>query len=263
MNIIDALILGIIQGITEWLPISSEGMVSLFLTSRGMPLNAAIPLAIFLHTGTLLAAAIYFRSEIRDILSDLPDHFKRQDTGSKSVINFLIISTFFTGVVGLPVLLFSLNELDFNGKEAMAFIGVLLIVTGLLQKKGELTEIREKEITTNDSIIVGILQGFAAMPGLSRSGLTTSGLLLRKYDAGKSLRLSFLMSIPAVFVAEIGLGIMEQITFDGNSIIMVATSFIVGYLTIGALINITKRVRFSKFCILLGVLSILPLFFSV
>jgi len=260
MNTTDAIILGIIQGIFEWLPVSSEGMTTLYLIAKNHTLEEAIPISIWLHTGTLLAAALYFRKDIISILKNMPAYLRRRthNTDIGKTTTFLIISTAATAIVGFPILLYSLNKLNFSGTQATALIGILLILTGLLQKKSQKKDITEKKITIADSIIVGVLQGFSAMPGLSRSGLTTSGLLLRRYDAKKALKLSFLMSIPAVFAAEIGLGLMGRINIDTNSLIAITTSFAVGYLTIGALIRFAQKIRFWKFCILLGILSLVP-----
>lgn len=265
MDLTDAIILGIIQGFFEWLPVSSEGMTSLYLTMNNHSLKEAIPISIWLHTGTLLAATLYFRKDLKAILKNIPTYLKKSSkkTETDATTTFLIISTITTGIIGFPILLYSLDKLDFKGTEATAFIGILLILTGLLQRKTEKKEKKEKNITIKDSILIGILQGFSAMPGLSRSGLTTSGLLLRKYDSKKALRLSFLMSIPTIFIAEIGLNLMEIITIDTNSIIAITISFITGYMTIGILINFAQKISFSRFCILLGILSLLPFILNI
>ena len=257
MNITDAIILGIIQGIFEWLPVSSEGMTTLYLIARNYTLQEAIPISIWLHTGTLLAAAIYFRKDLKTILKNIPDYLKKKPTQTTRITTFLIISTACTGIVGLPILLYSLDKLNFSGAHATAFIGILLIFTGIIQKNTK-NNPKEKKITITDSIITGILQGFSAMPGISRSGITTAGLMLRKHSAKESLKLSFLMSIPAVFAAEIGLSLMNKITIDINSLIAITISFITGYATIGALIQFAQKVRFWKFCIFLGILNIIP-----
>jgi undecaprenyl-diphosphatase len=93
-------------------------------------------------------------------------------------------------------------------------------------------------------------------PGISRSGITVSVLLLRNYDARSALKLSFLMSIPAVLAAEVGLALLDRITLDAYSLISVVISFVFGMLTIDALLKIGRRINFGNFCIFLGVLSI-------
>jgi undecaprenyl-diphosphatase len=109
-------------------------------------------------------------------------------------------------------------------------------------------------------VIVGIIQAFAVLPGLSRSGLTTSTLLIRKHDPEYALKLSFLMSIPAVLVAEIGLIIMQKAVFDIYSLVAILVSFLLGLLTLGSLLKIAQRINFGYFCIFLGLISILAIF---
>jgi len=259
----EALILGIIQGISEWLPISSEGMTSLVMINFfGKSLAEALPISIWLHVGTMLAAIVFFRKDIIGILRNIPRYAKRQslEKNVNATMTFLIISTILTGIIGLPLILFAVGFTDFSGKAATALIGAFLIITGILQRKAAGREELLKRIGNTDSIIVGIAQGFSALPGISRSGITVSVLLLRKFDAERALRLSFLMSIPAVLAAEVGLLLMDMIVFDVNSLAAIVSSFVFGLLTISALFKVAKRINFSWFCIVLGVLSIAVFF---
>lgn len=262
MELIEAVILGIVQGVTEWLPVSSEGVNSLIMVKFfGRGLVDAVSIAVWLHAGTLLAATVYFRSEIGKILENVPPYLKnvRADSYYSKITSFLIISTFVTGIVGLPVLLLGLTKIDFSGELATAFIGVLLIITGVIQKYVK-KPVSGKEVKLVDSIIVGCAQAFSILPGLSRSGLTVSALLLRKYRAEDALKLSFLMSIPAVLFVEIGLGLLKKIVFDAYTLLAVALSFAFGLLTIGWLMRISKELNFGNFCIFLGLLSIASMF---
>ena len=254
--------LGIFQGIVEWLPLSSEGINSLIMVNFcGKSLAEAAFYSIWLHTGTLLAAIIYFRAELVGLLRNVPSYIKnpKSDTGKNRLTTFLIVSTVLTGIIGLPILLFGISNANVSGGAATAFIGILLIFTGLLQKYSK-NSFEKKEITLLDSALLGILQAFSVLPGISRSGITTSTLLLRKYDARSALKLSFLMSIPAVFVAEVGLGALDMIVVDVYSMLSVAISFIVGLLSIGILMNVAHKINFGNFCIFLGILSLLVVF---
>ncbi|WP_407354749.1 undecaprenyl-diphosphate phosphatase [Methanolobus sp. WCC5] len=263
LTIFEAIILGIIQGIAEWLPISSQGMTTLvMLNVFDKSLADALPIAIWLHTGTLLSAVVYFREDIREIISQIPPYLKSRDIKEKkgSLITFLLITTIITGIVGLPLILLATGMGDFSGKFATALIGVLLIITGLLQiSASKRTKKREKPMIS-DSVIAGIAQGFAALPGISRSGITVSTLLLRDIEASQALRLSFLMSIPAVLAADLGMGAMGLLKFDLASLMALFFAFIFGILTIDLFIKAAKRFDFSKFCIALGILSILAYF---
>ncbi|MCD4704105.1 MAG: undecaprenyl-diphosphate phosphatase [Methanosarcinaceae archaeon] len=262
LTLVEAIILGTVQGIAEWLPISSEGMTSLVMVNVfGMTLSEAIPLAIWLHIGTLLSAVIYLRQDVMDILRDLPDYVRSFSSGSShdATITFLIISTLLTGIVGLPLMKFATGFTDFSGALATALIGVLLIATGILQKVVAKGSARKNLPEISDSVIVGVAQGFAALPGISRSGITVSALLLRKYESSKAIRLSFLMSIPTILVAEIGIGLMGLITVDRYAVVALLFAFLFGLLTIDMFLKVAERMDFSNFCIALGLLSVLVL----
>ncbi|MBU2559587.1 undecaprenyl-diphosphate phosphatase [archaeon] len=258
MELLEAVVLGVIQGVFEWLPVSSEGINSLIMVNFfGKTLLDAAVIAIWLHTGTLLAALVYFRDDMLKLFRNFPLYLKnpKKETDTNTLTSFLIISTFLTGVVGLPLFLFGIGKANISGATATALIGILLILTGLLQKYSK-KAIDKKDITKGDAALVGGLQAFSVLPGISRSGITVSVLLLRNYDARSALKLSFLMSIPAVLAAEVGLALLGRITLDAYSLVSVVISFAFGILTIDALLKIGGRINFGNFCIILGVLSI-------
>lgn len=276
LTLFEAVVIGTIQGITEWLPISSKAMTSLIMIKFfGKPLSEALPLAIWMHIGTFLASAIYFREEIKKIIKRLPAYFseaflgglsgkktglKKEENEEDSLISFLIIATCMTGIIGVPIMLFVVKKAQLSGEAATAVIGVFLILTGLLQRASTGVKSTKKLPTKEDAFIVGLGQGFAAFPGISRSGTTTGLFLFRKFDSEKSLRYSYLMSIPAVLGAEIVLQITDIVTIDLTSLLAVFFSFIFGLLTIDAFLKIARRVNFSSFCILLGLMTVLSIF---
>jgi undecaprenyl-diphosphatase len=263
MDFLEAVVLAIIQGTTEWLPISSEGVSSLVMINFfDKTLLEAVFMSGWLHTGTLLAAMLYFWGDIKEILHNLPKYVRnpRDMEGYSGLTSFLLISTGLTAGIGAPLLFFSLDKIDFSGGSAMAFIGVLLIVTGLIQKFVRPSSVVRDAPKISDAVLVGVIQAFAVLPGLSRSGLTTSVLLLRKNDPGYALKLSFLMSIPAVLVAEVGLVVMGVITFDVFSVVAIFVSFLLGLLTLGSLLKIAQKVNFGYFCIFLGAISMVAVF---
>ncbi|UCG95871.1 MAG: undecaprenyl-diphosphate phosphatase [archaeon] len=261
MSLFEPVLLGIAQGITEWLPLSSEGISSIIMVSFfGKGLSEAIFLSIWLHAGTLIAALVYFREDIGKIISNLPAYKVKGMEGYNGLTSFLLVSTLATAIIGAPLLLLGLNMMEFSGNRAMAFIGLLLIFTGILQGFSRKAVSLKKRPGIRDAILVGVVQAFSVLPGLSRSGLTTSFLLLDRYEARDALRLSFLMSIPVILVAEIGIALLGKISFDLYSAVAVAFSFLFGLATIKALMKIAGKINFGWFCIFLGILAVLTLF---
>ena len=259
-KLLDSVIFGILQGIFEWLPISSQGNIVLVMVGlMGMDPGNALNFAIFLHTGTLFSVIVYFRNDIINLLKSLRTYRPGYSQENDRVITFLLVSTIITGTLGF-FLYKSIRMATFSGEVFLGLVGLALIITGILQKISEKGKVKFTKPNFKDSVLMGILQGLAIVPGISRSGITVSGLLLRKYDSKEALRLSFLMSIPAVLGAEIGLALLDslpKISFT-DALIGVLSSFIIGLLTIHVLIKLTKRMKFWVFCILIGILALVP-----
>lgn len=246
------IILGLIQGIAEWLPVSSEGMIVLFLEifDKGSNLNEAVSTALFLHLGTTLAAIIYFRKEIYGHFITLIKYKQANET-DKSLIRFLFISTLITGVLGVVLLQVALkfsDGLNNATRIILVFVSLLLLITGLLQIKSRKDKGARTKITLTDAIILGIAQSFAVLPGLSRSGLTVSTFLLRKIDEEISLKLSFLMSIPIVIAGNILLNV-DTLELNQSNLLSLVFSFVFGLLTIHVLLKLAKKVNFGPFVI--------------
>ncbi len=263
-SFLQGLVLGVIQGVTEWLPISSEGINTLVLVHFFQkPPGEAIRISIWLHTGTLMSALIYFRRDIVALARHLPQYLRElgssRMTERSALITFLVISTLLTGVLGAPLLVLGLAQKAVPTGLLMAIVGISLIITGLVQKYAPRSSGTRTVTGIKDAILLGVVQAFSVFPGLSRSGLTVSVLLFRGYEARQAIRVSFLMSIPVVLSAVIGLSLIGGVSFNLASVSGVVAAFLVGILTISALLRIATRIHFWKFCISLGVLSLLPL----
>jgi len=248
MDIIQAIILGIIQGIFEWLPISSEGQ-SMLILLNAMQLNIdeAISVAIFLHMGTSLAVIIKFKDEFRSIISGADPKLTR----------IIIVSTACTGLTGLPLYIMLKNTFS-GGIAATVLIGVMLILTGIIlglnKQSGHKTI---DSVTLPDMIVLGLVQGFAILPGISRSGVTISTLLLRNVEQKTALLISFLISVPVVLGA-VALDAGMIIKIDPvHGLAMLVSSLLVGYIMMDFLLKFADRVDFSIFCISLGLLTII------
>ncbi|WP_121742457.1 undecaprenyl-diphosphate phosphatase [Natronorubrum halophilum] len=257
-----AVIAGIVQGIVEWLPVSSQGNVALVLTGLGTSPDVALQLALFFQVGTTLSAATYYRDDIVTALRALPKwHPDAAYNGDSAVTSYLVVACLMTGLVGIPLYVVAVDLAGrVSGGVFVAGIGVLLVLTGLVQlaPKSGSAGMRE-DPTLIDSVLVGAVQGIAILPGVSRSGVTTSALLFRSYDPPAAFRLSFLLSIPAslgaaaLTVADAG-GLPG--VSPGAALTALLVSAIVGYLTIDALMRIVDRIPFSLVCFGLGGLAI-------
>ncbi len=262
METFKAIIIGVIQGITEWLPISSEGMTSLIMVNLfGSTLKEAVLLAIWVHAGTLLAAIVFFRKDLWDVLLNLVAYLggSKRSREIGRLTWFLGVSTFLTALIGTPILLLGLDRIDIPGDFATFVIGLMLIITGVFQLLAGKVGRSFKDLKVADALTVGGVQGFSTLPGISRSGITVSTLLFLGYDAKEALRLSFLMSIPVVLGAEIGLVVLDKITFDMNTVAAAGASFLAGIATIKLFITVAERISFGYFCVVIGILSCLVL----
>jgi undecaprenyl-diphosphatase len=260
-SVVLALIIGILQGFFEWLPISSEGNITLYLTVvENVPPAVAVQLSLFLHAGTALSALAYYREEVADLLGKVPDWRPgRAFDRERSELTFFVVATLMTGVVGLPALVV-LEEVvsQLAGGAFVALIGGLLVLTGLLQRGVEGRGGRRETPDLLDAVLVGGLQGLSILPGVSRSGTTASALLLRGHDGPSSFRLSFLLSIPAALGAGVITTVSDGIPAISPAMAAVAlsTSAVVGYLTIDALMRLVERVSFWLICVGLGALAV-------
>lgn len=263
---VEGFVLGLIQGVTEWLPISSEGMIILakvHLFGSHESVLAMVHQALFLHMGTFIAALIYFRSDVRRLLRGL-FHYSAAEPATRRILIFLFITTLISGLIGLGLLqLLSKAELGAAaGKWVTGGIGLLLIVTGLLQLKSTRGgQKQDADLLPADGLLLGVTQGFAVLPGFSRSGLTVAALLLRGFQKHEALRLSFLMSLPLAAAPLILAGGLplggECLVVSLSMLISVVTAAVVGYATIHLLMIWAKAVQFGWFVIGFGLLSIL------
>jgi undecaprenyl-diphosphatase len=251
VSLLEAAIIGVLQGVLEWLPVSSEGNITLFLVSvLGLDPSETLGLAVFLHLGTGLAALVYYRKESWDIFIGATER-------DKDMRLRLLVMTVFTGVVGLPIYAY-LNVSAAVGEALLALTGLALITTGLMQRRGNVAGERDaSSLSWPETVALGVLQGLAIIPGLSRSGVTTSTMLLRGLRSDEAFNVSFIMSIPASFAAGLGLMLIDGFHVTAGAVGAVVVSAGVGYITIGALIGFAQKTSFWKICVGLGSLALL------
>jgi undecaprenyl-diphosphatase len=264
---LEFLILGSVQGLVEWLPLSSEGMVFLVKSNffdHGETAMDVLRLSLFLHLGTFLAAFVYFRKEIVSLFKTMFFYRQSPDSDKKTLI-FLLITTLISGGLGYVLAkVFDSFSSSFEnfGKFVTVFVAALLFATGILIMKAKKQSDKrrtEGEATAKDGIILGIVQGLAVLPGFSRSGLTVSSLLFRKFDDLPAMRLSFLMSMPIIFLGNIVLNFDKEF-FSWASLAGVAAAFAVGLVTINIFLGLVKKINFGYFAIVFACLMIISVF---
>ncbi|MFX0082315.1 MAG: undecaprenyl-diphosphate phosphatase [Candidatus Hodarchaeota archaeon] len=269
---IEYIIIALIQGIFEWLPISSSGQVMIVSTNFfGISDKNAFSLAIWLHFGTAIAVLIKFRGDYVRIIKTIIQKESDVEESDIKNRNWIIYATIGTAITALPLyFIFKLIFLDafkaIQGDLITLFISGLLLLTGIILIKTrkiygnkQITNVSRDKVR-KESFISGLVQGFSILPGISRSGVTVSTILIEKHEQNDALRLSFLMSVPVVIAS-----IIVDILFGEGSIfgslalitIIIATSisFIIGYLTIELLLRIAKKINFGYFCVAYGLVA--------
>jgi undecaprenyl-diphosphatase len=258
MDIIEAIILGIIQGLTEFLPVSSSGHLELakaILGDTSVP-EESLTFTVVLHFATALSTLVIFRKEVAQIFKGL-FQFKWNDEFKFSVK--IILSMIPAVVVGL---LFE-KELEsfFGGK--ILLVGVMLLVTAVLLLLADKAKNTDKEVTFSNSVIIGISQAIAMLPGISRSGATISTSVLLGIDRTRAARFSFLMVVPLIF-GKIGKDLLGgDISFQSSEIVPISAGFIAAFLAgllackwMIALVKKSKLSYFSLYCAIVGFIAI-------
>ena len=238
-DLVAAMILAVVQGITEWFPISSSGHLILVSYLLGVENTLSFDLA--LHFGTLMAVFVYFGKEITDIMRDMLMLRFKSENGKMGIL--LIIATIPAGLVGF--LAKDFFEQSVNNLVLLTFglgiTGVLLIISSLP------SNVKSKEITPKIAFLIGLAQIGALFRGISRSGSTMCAGVLLGLDQRKAAKFSFLMSIPIIFGANIlSLG---NNTLPTSYLFPALISFVVGLGTIHLLLRfvLTKRANLKWF----------------
>ena len=269
MDLIQAILMGIVQGLSEFLPISSSA--HLVFTSNFYKIfmgiedfygsNQEIFLDIMLHFGTLIAVLIFFRKDIIKICSAFICGIKNKqynNTDFKTAL-YIIGGTILTIITALPLTFFA---------ERIVFIpeiaGILLVITGflLLFSENISKKIKVKaKINLRSSILIGIAQGIASLPGFSRSGLTISTGMLNGMSREEAARYSFLLSIPVILGASmiyplVKIDFQEVVTYNWTAIIVgTIVSGLVGYLCIKYFLKFVQKFSlgfFGYYCLIMG-----------
>ncbi len=258
MEVLDAVILGIIQGLTEFLPVSSSGHLELgkaLLGDHSVP-EESLLFTVVLHFATALSTLVVFRKDVWEIISGL---FKFKWNPETKFSLKIIVSMIPAALVGF----FFESELEalFNGN--IAFVGAMLIVTAILLWLADKSKHTGKKVQYKDAFIIGIAQAVALLPGISRSGATISTSVLLGNDKSKAARFSFLMVVPLIF-GKIAKDILsgELSTETSNLSVLgigFVAAFIAGLLACTWMIKLVRNSKlkwFALYCLIVGLLSI-------
>lgn len=263
MSIIDAIILGIIQGLTEFLPVSSSGHLEL---AKGLLHEDSLPkeslfITVLLHFATALATVVIFRKDIGDIFRGL---FK----GDKNQVAFtlkIIVSMVPAAVVGVA---FN-DQIESLFVHQYKLVGIMLLVTGVLLFLADRAKNTKKDVGYLSAVIIGISQAIAILPGISRSGATISTSVLLGIDRASASKFSFLMVVPLIFakMAKDTLDFMsegESVTMASDDYLPLALGFLAAFVTglaaCKAMLYLVKKAQLSYFSIYCFIVGFIALF---
>lgn len=258
MDILEAIILGVIQGLTEFLPVSSSGHLELakaILGDTSVP-EESLTFTVVLHFATALSTLVIFRKEVFEILKGL-FQFKWNDEFQFSLK--IIISMIPAVIVGL--LFEEQLEAFFGGK--ILLVGVMLLVTAILLLLADKAKNTSKNVSFSNAVVIGISQAIAMLPGISRSGATISTSVLLGIDRTKAARFSFLMVVPLIF-GKIGKDVLSgDLNFQSSETTPIVIGFIAAFISgllacqwMIALVKKSKLSYFSLYCAIVGFIAI-------
>ncbi len=262
MTLVQALVLAFVQGMTEFLPVSSSGHLALFGRLFGMK-APDINFDVVLHLATLLAVLIYYRKQLIDLTIHLFSR-KRGEGFAENPLRFLffiILTSIPTGIIGLI-----LNDHMEALHENLVFVGACFFITAVMLL---ITHLRQKRGTTGGSLLnaswwipalIGVAQGIAVLPGVSRSGFTIGAALLLGISATDSADYGFIVSIPAILGAFLlKLGGIAALGFSWNYALGFVLAFLVGLVSIRLVVVFVEKTRLHYFAAYLVAISTITL----
>ncbi|QHI37148.1 Undecaprenyl-diphosphatase [Kordia antarctica] len=256
MDTINAIILGIIQGLTEFLPVSSSGHIELGKAILGVEPEENILFTVVVHFATALSTIVIFRKDILELLKGI---FQFQWNEESKFAVKVIISMIPAAIVGV----YFEEQLEALFKGNILLVGCMLIVTAILLYFADKAKNTIKKVSYSNAVIIGIAQAIAMLPGISRSGATISTSVLLGNDKTKAARFSFLMVVPLIF-GKIAKDIYDgELSLESTQIIPLSAgflaAFIAGLFACTWMINLVKKsklIYFSIYCLLVGLIAI-------
>lgn len=269
MNLIDAIILGVLQGLTEFLPVSSSGHLEIGKALLGLKLtgNESLLFTVVVHFATATATLVVYRKDVAQIINGL---FKFKSNDETRFVGLIILSMIPAGVIGL---LFE-EQLEALFEGNIGFVGAMLIITGILLFIADKSKASSKSISPINAFVIGVAQAIAILPGISRSGATISTSVILGIDRDRAARFSFLMVIPVIFgkiILDTGDLIQEASAVEAPTqipflvlLIGFVSSFAVGIAACKLMIAMVKKAQlkyFSFYCFVVGFISIVSYYY--
>jgi len=250
---------GLVQGVFEWIPVSSKTILLLIFYWVGFSPSMAYLLGLFLNGSTAAAAIIYFRKDVLKMLRGL-----RSRGEGRSLLIFLTLSTLTTGVTAIPLAGLVAGGLELLNKVSMLIIGFLYVLMSVLLWVRERMTVKAGSVGFSpfkDGVLAGLAQGFSALPGVSRSGVTILALLALGHHPLTALRLSFLMSIPATLGGTIYVALIHEQALVTASPLILASSSITAItssvLMIALLLKASEKLKPHFLTLILALITIL------
>jgi undecaprenyl-diphosphatase len=261
MTWFEALILGLLQGLTEFLPVSSSGHLELGSALFGLQ-EDNLTFSIIVHGATFLSVLVVFRYDILQLITGLL-RFRWND--ETKFVFLLVISAIPVGIVG--VVFKTEIEALFSGN--ILFVGIMLLITSLLLLLTQLAPPKKKEVNIGSAIIIGLAQTLAILPGISRSGATISTALYLGIDREKATRFSFLMVLIPIFgasffeVMELAAAAEPSATATSSLLTGAMAAFLSGLLACSWMLKIVRRGKLAYFSIYTAIAGILAIYFGL
>lgn len=286
MNVLKSILLGLVQGATEFLPVSSSGHLAIFKKLFGVNLDSGIYFDVMLHFGTLIALIIVFHEDIWHMIQEFFQmiaiifanflvfikrkrgdtrytYFKVVNSNYKKLVLMVLVSTIPTGIIGIVG-----NDLMDKAGDALWLVGLCLMGTGALLFMADRhsdNTMKIKDANYSDAFFIGIAQGVATLPGLSRSGTTISVGMRLGFNKNLAVKYSFLMSVPAV----LGAVVVKLKNLKGEAfgsynlpgyILGTVAACVSGYFALRYLLKLVKNRNyrgFTIYCLAMGVFAII------
>ncbi|MCS7385564.1 MAG: undecaprenyl-diphosphate phosphatase [archaeon GB-1867-005] len=254
------IIIGAIQGLIEWIPISSSGQIIVLLAQIiGANPSTAYDYSLALHLGTALSALVAYRHKIYRTLKSMPRKIKSKE----HVALLLTLTPSCSFLIGIPIYLILKIQLSkISANEVNALIGLALIATGLISYKSKKNS-KFKEISNfkvKEAILLGAAQGLSVIPGISRSAITIALLLILGFKSEDAFEASFIAAIPVTFAA----GLAEIFRAPSLSILAgIFSAFACGLIAMNFMLMISRKVKFHKLLIMLGLIMIASYTFAL